>query len=457
MLISKKDIEDIMTFLTKFCLFLLQVCIMVNVFYAQDEYEQEAYPEESYAEETYSEEYSDEYSQEQQTEYENQNDENSVSDPQMISEETNIQNTNTVSSTNTNPSEEIITKQTLILPILEDYKPAITVNPENPQLPDNNQIKKLRGSIWKGNKKILMTNNNGVVSQQRAYLFFATNEDAIAYQYAPYSSQNMPFAPRPSDYIPLIPLLETNTLPDLSSISLTKYSNLSPQTNQLPFEIQFDVVTPELDMLNSSNNSSEVTSVQPTTNSDIFNSDMNQDPITSVEVIAVEQNTESEDEVFDELVEQAVIEDEENTYSEEENIDAESSEEEYQNEDEYTQTEYEETITEDEQYVQLTQMTQAFVAQLISTLSKNQYVLNIGGQTSGIFVHKTNNIEKPYKVIFLSLEEGIVLYEFSIENSFDVRLSDSQASKDARELYIKILNEKINFQKYNKMSNLYFQ
>ncbi|MGL4389229.1 MAG: hypothetical protein ACRCTJ_07550, partial [Brevinema sp.] len=220
------------------------------------------------------------------------------------------------------------------------------------------------------------------------------------------------------------PLLQTNTAPNLESVSLKKFRDLPINKSLEGVDIQFDV---EEALANLSPSISQTNTQVPMATPTIT-------PIISPQVeIVVDDpantDTPAEDEPYGE---KEVTEDNDS-------------------EDETYEEDYEKDI-----YAQLTYMDQQFIAQLISSLESNQYVINIGGQNGGIFVHRTRNPEKPYKVIFLSMESGITLYELSIDNSFDVRFADAQAIIEARELYIKLLNDRINFQKYEQINTSYF-
>ncbi|MGL4563277.1 MAG: hypothetical protein ACRCVW_05425 [Brevinema sp.] len=356
-------------------------------------------------------------------------------------ETTNTQNTTLLpipNPINTNTTvETIVTKKKLILPVLQDYKPILTVDPINPELPANHQLKKIRNSIWRGTKRILSTNKYGVVQACRVYLFFSEDRDAIAYRYMPYDSRHLPSEPSQGEYIPLIPLLQTNTVPNLESVTLKKFKEIPLNTNAQDYQIQFDVGTQitNIPSFNISQTNTNITILNPPTNNSTIapivpQSETNEPSVEIVQdqpndnVLVEEDALDLENELETEILDEAVPSDDQG---------------------------YEDDPVENE-YARLTYREQHFVAQLMSALEQNKYIINIGGQNAGIFVHKTRNPEKPYKVIFLSMESGIVLYELSIENSFNVRVSDSQAVIEARELYIKLLNDRINFQKYDQIT-----
>ncbi|MGL4562061.1 MAG: hypothetical protein ACRCV0_07240 [Brevinema sp.] len=361
-------------------------------------------------------------------------------------ETTNTENTTVLpipNPTNTNTTvETIVTKKKLILPVLQDYKPILTVDPINPELPANHQLKKIRNSIWRGTKRILSTNKYGVVQARRVYLFFSEDRDAIAYRYMPYDSRHLPSEPSQGEYIPLIPLLQTNTVPNLESVTLKKFKDIPLNTNAQDYQIQFDIGT-QITNIPSFNIS------QTNTNITILNTPTNKAAIAPI-VPQSETNEPSVEIVQDQPNDNVLVEEE--AVDLENELETEILDEEVLSDDQG----YEDDPVENE-YARLTYREPHFVAQLMSTPEQNQYVINIGGQNAGIFVHKTRNPEKPYKVIFLSMESGIVLYELSIENSFNVRVSDSQAVIEARELYIKLLNDRINFQKYDQITMGYLE
>lgn len=93
---------------------------------------------------------------------------------------------------------------------------------------------------------------------------------------------------------------------------------------------------------------------------------------------------------------------------------------------------------------------QRFVAQQVADLE--QIVVNVGGLQGGIFVHENkNNKETPYTVIFLSMESDGNLWAYTIQTSFDIRRSDSDAVKNARILYEKALETKANLKKFTRV------
>ncbi|MGL4388182.1 MAG: hypothetical protein ACRCTJ_02160, partial [Brevinema sp.] len=157
-----------MKFFVLFSLLFSSFYLSVNLF--PQGYEGDAYYEEDA---TYDEEESEETpveDEEDDTEKIPSEDSPTQTPPIVLSNDT---NTPTVDPT-------IINKKKLILPVLTDYKPLSVVDPTNPELPANHQLKKIRGTIWKGNRRLLITNDYNIVKEQRLYLYFSENRDAIA-------------------------------------------------------------------------------------------------------------------------------------------------------------------------------------------------------------------------------------------------------------------------------------
>jgi len=380
---------------------LLLISNMNTYIYAQntDSYyseSYESYPEEGYSEEVYTEEI---YPDEEIEELIEELDEVSVED---------IDDTSTLSLFDSTNKIEVS------VPILQLYKGPFHIDADKPNLPPTHQLTKLRGTVWRGSKKYIISNSAGAVACKRMYIYFDKDRDAIAYKYESYKSFRVPNMPSFDAFIPLIPLLKTNTFTPIKSDTLSELSNILKKENK------YSNITPIFDVV-----APIVTNVESKKDIEIIN----------------EQNEQIDIEIIDEEDEQ-IEESNDATNITEEEIYEEEYLEEYPIDESY---EYDITAG-------LKKLPITMVAQEIAINENNQYIINIGGNTSGIFVHKTKNSREPYTVIFLSMESGMTLYEHHIKNSFDVRDSWSEASKKAREIYIKILNEKIDMQQFKKIS-----
>ncbi|MGL5721152.1 MAG: hypothetical protein ACRCY4_01950 [Brevinema sp.] len=122
------------------------------------------------------------------------------------------------------------------IPLFREPLPNFVIDPSNPTLPANHAFLKLRGSIWRGSERFFTTNQRGVVSAQRMYMVFAQERDAASFVLAPYDSPSVTTYPPVEDYVPLSPLIETNSF--ISSPYADKYIEIPeeytrPTTNNM--------------------------------------------------------------------------------------------------------------------------------------------------------------------------------------------------------------------------------
>ncbi len=439
------------------------IIFILSPFYAQDEnteagstYYEEEYAQEEYYEEEYYED--EEYAEEVVEVVEN------VETPiTPVAPPANATVVNTGPQTN------------ITIPIFSDYKLPMRINLTNPLLPSMHQFKKLRGTVWRGSERIVRANKRGVLSEQRLFIFFDQDRDAIAYSYATYNSKRIPNTPRREHFIPLFPLLITNSYVPIVSSNLHKVSSAaSTNTTNSGLNIILKV-EPSLAGANPDGTLLPKTPIVPTPPTLATpTAPVVPTPVQEIAEEAIYEEGAYEEDVYEEgTYEEGVYEEgayEEGVYEEG------AYEEEYEGEEE-AYAEYDDFVNPDELYnayeeelgetaslkrrplrffaqnvipVTTQPTTNKIVTNLFSTLT-NQYVINVGGNDSGIFIHETKNPRNPFKVIFLHLDKGMTLYEYNLDNSFDVRDGQSQTSIRARELYLNILGQKINMKKFQRM------
>lgn len=308
----------------------------------------------------------------------------------------------TVPATNTNIVQ---------VPVFSGMKSYYAVDPQNPQLPPGHWLLKLRGSVWRSQEQTLSTNSRGVVSAQRLYIFFASDRDAVAFEFAPYAAKGPVSMPVFSDYMALNPLIQTNTYRmqpyRYRYLSVDSPYNRQVKPLELPVASQQAVETPS-------------------------------------ETAESPEETEETEEITEEIAEY----DDQNDIYETQYEDQYESQDAYQQEYDENQSDYYQEYEETAFHFAFSE--QKFVAQQAADLE--QVVVNVGGLQGGIFVHENkNNKETPYTVIFLSMEPDGNLWAYTIQTSFDIRRSDSDAVKNARILYEKALETKANLKKFTRV------
>lgn len=319
---------------------------------------------------------------------------------------------------------------TVPVPIFSGMKSYYAVDPQNPQLPPGHWLLKLRGSVWRSQEQTFSTNRRGVVSAQRLYIFFASDRDAVAFEFAPYAAKAPVSMPVFSDYMALNPLIKTNTY-NVQPYQYRYLSVDSPYSRQIkPLELP-GVSQPAAQTLPETAESPE--EIEET------------EQITE-EVSEDEDQSDTEDEDQSDTYE-TQYEDEYETQYEDQEEDQYEFQDEYQQEYDQDQSEYYQEYEETALHFSFSE--QKFVAQ---QAAHEQIVVNVGGLQSGIFVHENkNNKETPYTVIFLSVEADGNLWAYTIQTSFDIRRGDSDAVKNARILYERALAAKSNFKKFTRV------
>ena len=384
------------------------------------------------------------------------------------------------------PDTEEASKTVINVPLYKDYRIPMVVDPKNPKLPANHNLAKLRGTIWRGDEVVIRTNARGVLGEYRPFIFFNAKEDAIAYRYVPVGQQKLPEFPRTDNYIVLNPLLKTNNYvpvmatkaPALGNVALdnrikfvanpllSNHQSYEKALEKMRLQVEennrskdFTTVTTNMGVITQAEEPVEeivqapvvvncpaqfyiITNRTITITTNVTHNDVPQNKPVPVQSIPSMQTmfkggSEFPDmntpEIKDTQVEDFFSTDQYPSYS----MDPENLYDAYA----------------DDQFGSLNFFPLKMVAQNMNQtdLADDQYIINVGEKNSGIFVHQTDNINAPYKVIFLALDEAMNLYEYNIDNPFDVRDPNSDTSQKARELYLQILDEKINMKKFQKV------
>ena len=388
-------------------------------------------------------------------------------------------------------------KAVINVPLYQNYRIPMVVDPKNPKLPANHNLARLRGTIWRGDEVVIRTNARGVLGEYRPFIFFNAKEDAIAYRYVPVGQQKLPEFPRTDNYIVLNPLLKTNNYVPTMAAQADPLGNIALDNrikfvanplllNHQSYEAALEKMRLQAEENRKSKDSTTVTTnigviAEPaeeevvqaptivncpaqfyvTTNRTItIITNVTQNVIQNetiqvptIPFVIQEGTTQVQDIPSMQTMFQGVPEFPEINTPEIQ----EPQEADFFSTDQYPSygmdPEYLYDAYADNQFGSLNFSPLKMVAQNINQtdLADDQYVINVGEQNSGIFVHQTDDINVPYKVIFLALDEAMNLYEYSVDNAFDVRDSNSDTSQKARELYLQILEEKINMKKFQRV------
>ncbi len=344
------------------------------------------------------------------------------------------------------------------VPLFQDYRSPLSIaNPANPSLPANNTIARLKGTVWRADKPVLRTNSRNVVSQERVFLFFQTNRDAIAYVYAPAQTHTAPIWPQSGEFFPLIPLVATNVyspvpravLPAPEDVTITNIQYIFEPlelTNYNIEEVWIDLID---DAVYAPSNYQTVH-----TNTDVVtNIERSGYYITTNQIMTITTNITQYnlDEVIGERSMAVTnITPVTNSFLD---VDVNNT-----NFDPYAPFSLDELPGLEGRRIPplngVSELSQGlknavlnFVAQEIG---RSEFYKNLGGDTGGIFLYETGDIDNPFKIIFLRLDNGQDLYEYSIDTNIEVRAA-TEAADRARELYIRILTEKINMKLYKQV------
>ncbi|MDK2818752.1 MAG: hypothetical protein KFW21_04815, partial [Spirochaetota bacterium] len=328
------------------------------------------------------------------------------------------------------------------MPLYQDYRLPMVVDPKNPKLPANHKISKLRGTVWRGNEVVIRTNKNGALAEYRPFIFFDTKEDAIAYKYLSIDQQKLPDFPRMNNYMVLNPLLQTNNYIPMMAVKADPLRNIALDkridftVNPIVLNNQSYVAALEKIRLQEEENNKSKDII--TVNTNIMENIIEFKAETPIEEFSVTTNRSLS------ILTNVISSDE--TQNMQQKYSLEKSEYSFST-DEYPSQDVGDQLG----FLQFSPL--YMIAQNINqaTLDPDQYVINVGGDNSGIFVHETGDIINPYKVIFLALDDAMNLYEYTVENTFDVRDSTSGTSQTARELYLRILDEKISMKQFQKV------
>lgn len=413
---------------------------------------------------------------------------------------------NSTDTTSTAEANNVITN--IYIPLFQTYRSPNIVDGTNLTLPGNHRLVRARGSVWRSDNTVLQTNRNGVVSEQRLFIFFDRDRDAISYEFALARERDIPAWPQKSSFIPLLPLLQTNSFIPVPKASInsnerlsntirymikpevmktydyenalnkliesqrsdskdykTIHTNVTFITNKIerPFvvltndsvliETNITSFSSETTVNIESGGSTNTVSIDNSLLSEIDNANNYNDSLNSYQYDDVQNDTITLPPIssLPELPGTGQDDAEYGDYTENvDNVDQEYVDyyENYSGSDENLDNLY-------DVYGQAKYIPQRMFAQEISQKTEDEmaskYVVNFGGDNGGVFIHETGDIDNPYRVIFLSLDQGIYLYEYNINSSFDARNDKIRASAQARDLYKRILDERINMKRFKRV------
>ncbi|MGL5255097.1 MAG: hypothetical protein ACRC9L_08930 [Brevinema sp.] len=298
------------------------------------------------------------------------------------------------------------------IPLFQNPLPTFTIDPANPTLPENHAFLKLRGTIWRGSEQILTTNQRGVVTPQRMYVVFAKDRDAATFAIAPFSSSSITSYPPIEDYVPLIPVIETNSF------------RASPYTDKY-------IEIPE-----------EYT--RPTTNN-LFLLDPNLSNLSSTEAENSETTTFTPPPVAAPPVEAEIPVQLDDAYGD----GGEYGDAGYG--DGYGDAGYGDGYDGYSFAPNIQELT--LFAQNAGGSSTISYaVVNIGGLNSGVFqMNDPSNAAAPFIILMMVLDVDGSLWAGIVRSSVDMRLNTAEAGQ-LRELYKKNLINRVNLKKYSPVS-----
>ena len=302
------------------------------------------------------------------------------------------------------------------IPLFRDVFPNSPIDPTNPALPANHPFLKFRGSIWRGSERFFTTNQRGVVSAQRMYLVFAKERDAASFVLAPYDSSSITAYPPVEDYVPLIPLFETNSF--IPSPYTDKYIEI-PEEYTRPTSNNMFIINPQAQ-------TNINTPVETVTNAP-SNTTTAPAPTPGISDVPI----------FDEYGEEL---------------------DEYGGEafDEYG----DETLDEYGEYLDELSFvpnfhTTSLLAQNAATPPANTYaVVNLGGLDGGVFqIADPEGIATKFIILMMILDKDGSLWAGSVRSSVDMRLNTAEAGQ-LREIYKKNLINRTNLKKYSPVLQL---
>ena len=368
--------------------------------------------------------------------------------------------------------EDTEEQQTVInVPLYKDYRLPMVVDPKNPKLPTNHHFIKLRGTIWRGDDTVIRTNELGTLAEYRPFIFFDANKDGIAYKYVPVGQQKLPDFPNSYNYVALDPLLETNTYVPAMSANAESLGTVALD-NRIKFVVNplllknqsYEEALEKMRLqVEENNRSKDFTTVNTNVGVVIQEPDPSQMiVITTNRTVTIITNV-----VPNELIQMQDVPSMQMMFNGSLELPeintSDTEEDDFFSTDQYPSFGMDpENLYDayaDNQFGSLNFLPLRMIAQDMnqSDLADDEYVINVGERNGGVFIHKTDDFKDSYKVIFLALDEAMNLYEYNMKNDFDVRDPDSDPGERTRDLYIKILDDKINMKKFQRVrvNNIY--
>ncbi len=385
--------------------FVFLLCLFTINTYAQDYYDDYEYGDEygygEYGEEYGYDEYADEYGDEYADEY--------GDDEYGYDEE----------EPDTSPNYEI----------LQNYTSPFIIDPNDPKLPPNHHISRLKGTVWRSDDTFLKTNSRGVISEHRLYIFFNEDRDAISYQYASIRSRDVPMWPDDSFFISLRPVLRQS---DFIPHTEGEFRNEPLRSG----DIQYNVNIPAMRNYQYEEVLKKLMSNHKAETNTIINPEINTiiNPVTNPEINMVTNSVTN-------IVTNSVIQittnfpqhnNDDNNYDYYHNSPHSPS-----FDDDFPRFNTDEFPSFIDNSFSFESMPTRLLAQELQLegvgLLDFQYLVNVGEAHKGVFIHKTGDDRFPYKVIILQLDQsGVYLYEHHYDSNSPVVELDTQELKNMK-------------------------
>ena len=291
------------------------------------------------------------------------------------------------------------------IPLFRDVFPTFPIDPTNPTLPANHPFLKFRGTVWRGSEQFFITNQRGVVSAQRMYLVFAKERDAASFTLAPYDSPTITAYPPVEDYVPLIPLIETNSV--FASPYADKYIEI-PEEYTRPTTNNMFLVNPSAQTNTNTPAAEAPTPTAPSTEALEPNEGISDVPIF--------------DEYGDEYLDEGA--------------------------DEYLD-EGDGEYLDELSFAPNFQFTRLIAQNAGASPAMTYAVVNLGGLEGGIFqIADPQGIATKFIILMMVLDKDGSLWAGTVRSSVDMRLNTAEAGQ-LREIYKKNLTHRVNLKKYS--------
>ncbi len=296
--------------------------------------------------------------------------------------------------------------------ILPNYISPFIIDPNDPKLPPNHHISRLKGTVWRSDDTFLKTNSRGVISEHRLYIFFNEDRDAISYQYASIRSGDVPIWPDDSFFISLRPVLRQS---DFIPHTEGEFRNEPLRGGDIQYNVNIPAMRnyqyeEALKKLMSSAKIETNTEINPEINI-VTNSVTNIVTNSVIQIITNSPHYNNYDN---------------NNYHNSPSFD-----------DGFPRFNTDEFPSFIDNSFSFDSMPTRLLAQELRLegvgLLDFQYLVNVGEAHKGVFVHKTGDDRFPYKVIILQLDQsGVYLYEHHYDSNSPIVELDTQELKNMK-------------------------